>query len=121
MMHWCPQCDDVLLPKGVACKKCQPPEIDQDNNRESDGGMMTTQHAPDSRNPDVITMIEDRLKADGFDGLYNSDAECACQIGNLGLCSGFQRDCEGGYLQDCPETCGDHDWHIGPDKAQGVV
>ena len=27
MMHWCPQCDDVLLPDGVACKKCQPVSV----------------------------------------------------------------------------------------------
>ncbi len=71
--------------------------------------------------PDVIVIdiIEAHLKANGFDGLFSCDGECACEIGDLAPCDGFQRDCEAGYRQPCPEGCGDHDWHMGATKPEG--
>jgi hypothetical protein len=59
-------------------------------------------------------IVEAWLKQNGFDGLYNSDAECGCLIGDLAPCGEIPLECTAGYKQPCDESCGDHDWHIGP-------
>ncbi len=50
-------------------------------------------------NPIVLKMIEERLKKDGFDGLFNNSFDsCACTIKDgLAPCNGFQHGCEAGY------------------------
>lgn len=52
----------------------------------------------------------------GFDGLYYP-GECACKVDDLYPC-GERQNCEPGVLKPCPETCGEHDWHIGKPEAE---
>lgn len=51
-------------------------------------------------NPTVLSIITERLKADGFDALFNEDNECACTINDgLAPCEAFLPfDCEAGYM-----------------------
>jgi hypothetical protein len=67
---------------------------------------------------DVFDIIETHIEEGGFDGLYNSDGECACKKGDLAPCGGIDGDCEPGYVLegDCPI----HDYHIGPKGESGV-
>ena len=48
---------------------------------------------------DVIGIVVEYLDREGFDGLYNPDGDCAA-----------------GYLQPCPDSCQEHDWHIGKER-----
>lgn len=72
--------------------------------------------APSKGGLDVIEIVVKHLKREGFDGLYSSCGDCACKLDDLAPCANIQGDCTAGYLQPCPPDCGDHDWHIGPDK-----
>ena len=60
----------------------------------------------------VIQIIELWLKENGYDGLFNADAECACRIGDLVPCDEPCGTCLPGYQIPCPETCGEHYFHI---------
>ena len=43
-------------------------------------------------------IIIERLKQDGFDGLFNPQNECACTINDgIAPCSGILTECEAGY------------------------
>jgi hypothetical protein len=54
-----------------------------------------------------------QLKRAGYDGLYYP-GECACKADDLYPCGERQTECRPGYLRPCPpDTCGEHDWHIG--------
>ena len=59
----------------------------------------------------VLEIITEYLRANGFDGLYNEDAECACEASDLFPCCDIGPTCTAGYKFGC--TCGGHDWHIG--------
>jgi len=72
---------------------------------------------PESRKARGLgAIIERSLRQDGFDGLYNSDGECACKIGNLMPCEGDMggpsSECRAGYKTPCPSTCKEHSFHI---------
>ena len=55
------------------------------------------------------------LEQIGFDGLYQP-GECACKKDDLFPCDILSTErCEPGYLTEC--DCGDHDFHIGPEKT----
>jgi hypothetical protein len=72
--------------------------------------------------PEVIVsdIITAHLKAHGFDGLYNTYAECACKIDCLAPCEHIDLgECKAGYLQSCNPECGCGDWHIGAGKDDG--
>lgn len=73
---------------------------------------------------DLREIVAEGLKAKGFDGLYDSDAECGCLIENLMSCDEPNVHCEAGYKRPCDgkgENCdGDCDFHIGPDKAEHI-
>lgn len=58
----------------------------------------------------VWKIVDERLTNDGYDGLYNPDAMCACEVGNLAPCGAISGDCIAGWKVPC--SCGDHDWHI---------
>ena len=60
-------------------------------------------------------MVEEYLKTHGYDGLYAED-ECACLLDDLCPCGDIQSACLGGYKNTCPGTCGEHDFHVGPDR-----
>ncbi len=71
--------------------------------------------------PTVLEMVEQHLKANGYDGLF-SDGVCGCELGDLAPCDEFRNDCEAGYRVDgCHPDCGDGcDFHIRPDKPTPV-
>ncbi|HPA81139.1 MAG TPA: hypothetical protein PLS95_10035 [Thermoanaerobaculales bacterium] len=58
----------------------------------------------------VLEIVTERLTADGYDGLYNPDTGCACEVGHLAPCGEISGDCIAGWKVSC--SCGDHDWHI---------
>ena len=53
-------------------------------------------------NPTVLEIVEDYLKRNGFDGLYNSELECGCSISNLNPCGDIKNDCTAGYQVEAP-------------------
>lgn len=48
-------------------------------------------------NKTVIEIIKQHLIENEFDGLYNEDYECACEVIDLAPCGELQRDCKSGY------------------------
>lgn len=68
--------------------------------------------------PTMIEMVENALKAGGYDGLFNVDGECACEIGDLFPCDRPDAHCRAGYKQTCSDSCGEHDWHIAARKGE---
>lgn len=64
--------------------------------------------------PTVIAMVQAHLKANGFDGLYSDDGECACLTDDLAPCGEIGGSCSAGYKQRC--DCGDHDFHVGSER-----
>jgi len=66
----------------------------------------------------LAEIIEKWLLENKYDGLFNAEDECACEIGDLMPCIGPQIDCEPGYKGPC--DCKDnHDWHMGFEKYNG--
>ena len=65
---------------------------------------------------DVREIVEEYLKANGYDGLYSEG--CGCQASDLMPCDMPCEDCQPGYKVPCdPKTCpayGDCEWHIEP-------
>lgn len=63
----------------------------------------------------VIEIVEAYIREHGFDGLFNSDFECACKVDDLAPCGEDNiGGCCVGYEYPCPKsTCGEHDYHIG--------
>ena len=56
-------------------------------------------------NPTVLEIVKQFLELNGFEGLFNSDVECACKLdefiscdGEFGIC-----ECEAGYIVPCEE------------------
>jgi len=76
----------------------------------------------------VREIVEKYLEDNGYDGLYNTDKECACSLSDLiPCCDGFH-DCEPGHEVpcpavsggECPYNCsGEYDYHMvaGPRKG----
>lgn len=65
---------------------------------------------------DVIEMVRERLKSDGYDGLVADGGECACLVDDLAPCSDMKADCSAGHRGPCdPADCaadGNCDFHI---------
>lgn len=61
----------------------------------------------------VKEIVEAYLRANGFDGLYAD--ECSCTVDDLEPCGYMMSECLAGYIRPC--DCGNHDWHIGPEKG----
>jgi hypothetical protein len=68
--------------------------------------------------PDANEIIKEYLRQEGFDGLYHP-GDCACVLDKLMECGSYPGECMPGYLQPCPEDCGEHAFHIGPEKGDG--
>ena len=60
---------------------------------------------------EVGDIVEQFLREHGFDGLWNFDGECACELSDISPAACMTEDCKAGYRQPC--DCGDHEWHIG--------
>lgn len=58
--------------------------------------------------PSVIEIIQEYLKAHGFDGLCNDDCGCGARDLSPGNC--LTDDCQAAYEVPC--DCGDHDCHM---------
>lgn len=58
----------------------------------------------------IKEIIERHIKETGQDGLYNADAECACELADLMPCGGDISTCAPGYRHscDCGEDCNFH-------------
>ena len=67
----------------------------------------------------VITIIADHLRANGFDGLVNLDAECACELGDLAPFCDDIRSCNPGYRHMTPG--GEYDWIMSTKKTRSAT
>jgi len=61
-------------------------------------------------NPTVRTIVQAYLAEHGYDGLWNEDAECACEVGDLAPCGDDFSKCMAGRKKAC--ECGEHEFHI---------
>ena len=61
----------------------------------------------------VARIISEYLKTNGYDGLYNLDGGCACEIGDLAPCECLNLDCKAGIKEPCDCEEG-HRFHIVP-------
>lgn len=66
----------------------------------------------------ILEIVSIHLTENGFDGLYNALCDCACKLGDLAPCQGFQDDCTPGYL--IPDFEGSGDWGMGPGKLDST-
>lgn len=67
---------------------------------------------------DVRGIVAIYLKENGYDGLYEENGECACQVGTgdfMSTCT--PSDCKPGHLVFNVET---HDYGIAPHKGDGL-
>lgn len=48
-------------------------------------------------NKTVIEMVKRYLIDNGFDGLYNEDLGCGCELADLEPCGEIRSDCTAGY------------------------
>lgn len=62
----------------------------------------------------VREIVEQYLKAHGYDGLYYSEVSCGCRIGDLQPCDGPCQDCIAGYDVPVPDGHSEADFWIGP-------
>lgn len=62
----------------------------------------------------VKEIVADYLKANGYDGLYNGDAECGCDLDDLMPCEGNPCCCQPGYKVGCG-GCEEYNWCISSD------
>lgn len=66
----------------------------------------------------VRQIIEEYLKANGYDGLYNDVGECGCEIGDLFTCGFTEYTCEPAHKEkpDPDGEFGDAEWVMVPGK-----
>lgn len=76
-------------------------------------------------NPTVSEIVKEWLKANGYDGLFNAEEECGCDLSDLMPCDDDAIGmCSAGYKVNCTEACGEwHDfveggWHIQAKKPE---
>lgn len=61
----------------------------------------------------VLTIVEDWLRQNNFDGLVEPNCECACKVDYLAPCGELGQRCIPGHLAPCPPECGEGcEWHI---------
>jgi len=68
----------------------------------------------------VKEMVEEYLKKNCYDGLFNTSGKCACRLDNLIPCCDGIDECRAGYEVECPggDECenGDCEFHIVAEK-----
>jgi len=61
----------------------------------------------------------------GYDGLWNSEQECACLLGDLAPCESDPGNCEPGYKVTCVhprcDFCRESGWHMQPQKPAAMA
>ena len=71
-------------------------------------------------NANIQQIVEEHLKAHGFDGLYNNHAECACVIGDLMPCDDANvTRCLAGYRAPCDCEEG-HRFHVQSERVSTI-
>ena len=71
-------------------------------------------------NPTVKEIVRNFLKNEGYEGLFNEDAPCACKLDELICCEEFF-DCEAGYIVPCDEEFdGEFDYCISREKPNNA-
>jgi hypothetical protein len=68
----------------------------------------------------VLEIIAEYLKANGYDGLMNEN-DCACELDDLIPCGEDFSTCEPGYKIPCPKSCGEHEFHITNFKPESLT
>jgi len=63
------------------------------------------------KNPDVAHVVELWLRANGYDGLYNTEGECACELTDINPCGEICDLCCAGHYKDVPGS--EFDFEIG--------
>lgn len=58
---------------------------------------------------DVMSMVEEYLKTNGYDGLLQADGECACLLGDLAPCGELYASCRAGHRVECDENVHEDD------------
>jgi len=71
--------------------------------------------------PDKIETLDEELKRDGFDGLYCSEGECACEIGDLNPCGEYSEECKPGYKKTYDQLSESMKVHSDPDCDMFIV
>lgn len=60
----------------------------------------------------VNEIVEQYLKANNLDGLFNEDLDCACLLADLAPCGEMGMECRAGMRVACPSSCNEHDWYV---------
>jgi hypothetical protein len=58
---------------------------------------------PEKMNPTVKEVVRSFLEDNGYDGLFNSEFDCGCDLEELMPCEDYFSDCECGYKHPNPE------------------
>ena len=61
--------------------------------------------------PNVRGIMKHFLIRNKFEGLYHA-GECGCELDDLMPCGEDPSHCEPGYKIECPNGCGEHNFHI---------
>ncbi len=71
----------------------------------------------------VTKLVNEHLRLNGYDGLFNTDVPCGCKTNDLCPCGGDMTECRPGYLVNCntKDECGcdgqgTAHWHIEAEK-----
>ena len=66
---------------------------------------------------EVSEIVRKYLAENGFDGLWNPDEGCGCELADLAPCGEMESSCCAGYKRPC--DCGEgHDYDIGSEKHE---
>ncbi len=65
-----------------------------------------------TQNKTVIEIIKQYLVENEYDGLYNEDIDCACELSDLAPCGQTMAECTSGYKH----KLGDYDFTIKEDR-----
>lgn len=61
----------------------------------------------------IKKIVAEYLKANGYDGLYNKNVECGCNLEQLMACGApNEEDCVPGYKAKCDGGCNEWDYCI---------
>lgn len=83
-----------------------------------------------SKPTNVLEIVRQYLKTNGYDGLYNEDGQCACLLTDLHPCGDYNdiSECSPGYKRVCDgkncnvDVCeperGQDNWHVGATKPR---
>lgn len=67
----------------------------------------------------VKEIVAEYLMAEGYDGLFNDDADCCCAVDDLFPCNCYEASCKPGYRIPCNAGCGEYNFCISAEKQRG--